>query len=231
MTPEEIDAGLDEIRDWLDDYPEGTVVALFDARAWEVKGYADWDSLLEAEVPGRRIQLPRPERREIVGRMADAGMTTRAIASAVGVDHSTVARDLAGVANATPRTGLDGKTYPASRPATITRTEVVTEQIVDLDTGEVLNDLVTSEQWEAEQAVQTFIHSSGDIRAANLRADFAKWLNAVHRAYSFDPAEMADIYPERADDVAARAEEFATWATAYAASIKAANGLRIVKGI
>jgi lambda repressor-like predicted transcriptional regulator len=113
MTPDEVDEGIALVRDWLDDYPEGTVIALFEARAWEVKGYADWDALCAAEFP-RKVQLPRPERRELVGRMREAGMSTRAIASAVGIHHSTVAEDISTVGNPTVDTvtGLDGRTRP-----------------------------------------------------------------------------------------------------------------------
>src|SRR5690606_22189968 len=95
-------------------------------RAWAALGYNSWDAYCAAEFGTSRIPLPREERREIVTSLREAGLSTRAIASATGVDHSTVSRDIAsGVAapqgNATPATrnvvGRDGKQYaPSPRP-------------------------------------------------------------------------------------------------------------------
>jgi len=45
-------------------------------------------------------KLDRDVRREFVGQLAESGMPTRAIAGVVGVDQSTVTRDLASDANA-----------------------------------------------------------------------------------------------------------------------------------
>ena len=51
---------------------------------------------------------------EVVGELRAAGMSTRAIGDAVGVDPQTVLNDLGRVENSTPVAvvGLDGKTYP-----------------------------------------------------------------------------------------------------------------------
>jgi transposase-like protein len=61
-----------------------------------------------------RPKLPAAERREVVAELTVAGMSTRAIASTLGVSHQTVAndREATGVKELTPETrGLDGKTY------------------------------------------------------------------------------------------------------------------------
>lgn len=53
------------------------------------------------------MRLSRDERRELVGELSNAGMSTRAIAPVVGAHFDTVARDVkAGVVNTTdaPRT-------------------------------------------------------------------------------------------------------------------------------
>jgi ParB-like chromosome segregation protein Spo0J len=64
-----------------------------------------------------RRHLTPVERAEVVATLRKAKLSTRAIAKAVGVDHSTVVRDLAAGASAPPDaiTGADGKSYPASR--------------------------------------------------------------------------------------------------------------------
>ena len=89
----------------------------YEGRAWATLGYDSWQAYVEAEIP--RVRLDRVERRELVADLADAGMSTRAIAPVVGADQSTVTRDLATRdANASPEprqvTGIDGKTYTAA---------------------------------------------------------------------------------------------------------------------
>lgn len=64
-----------------------------------------------------RRHLTATERAEVVAQLRRARLSTRAIARAVGVDHSTVVRDLGRGADAPPDSvgGADGKTYPAVR--------------------------------------------------------------------------------------------------------------------
>jgi hypothetical protein len=126
---------------------ESQIVRAYHGRAWEALGYGTWDEMCETEFDGARIRLPREQRQTTIGSLADAGLSTRAIASVTGLGRSTVARDLAGDPNGTPDpagviteshearpgqrhdgtrpseappitkvTGLDGKTYPATKP-------------------------------------------------------------------------------------------------------------------
>lgn len=94
------------------------LVALYQGRAWIALGYQSWDALCDAELDGARIALPRQQRREVVADMRQAGMSTRAIASAIGVSRDSVHKDLASptVRNLTVETitGLDGKSRDAS---------------------------------------------------------------------------------------------------------------------
>lgn len=101
---------------------EGTWLLIQEAytsRAWAVLGYDTWDEYCSKEFGASRLRLPREERQEIVASLRESGLSTRAIAAATGMHHSTVAEDLRGVGNPTPRpvTGTDGKTYAAARPA------------------------------------------------------------------------------------------------------------------
>lgn len=91
-------------------------------RAWVPLGYPSWDAMCV----GEHIQLrglPRDERQEIVVELRAAGMSTRAIGSAIGASDTTVVRDLQSTASneavEQPETvtSLDGRQRPAARPA------------------------------------------------------------------------------------------------------------------
>ncbi len=142
-APEEARARADRIRsgmrvlaEWQQD-----VIAAYAARDWEALGYESWDAYLDGEYGEHRVRLPREQRREIVAGMSAAGMSTRAIGSAVGVHHDTVHRDVqATVGNPTdgePRTvlSLDGRERPASRRPTdeIVRVEPGADEVVDAE--------------------------------------------------------------------------------------------------
>lgn len=118
------------------------LIALHAGRGWFALGYDSWDALCDAEFDGARIALPREDRREVVGQMREAGMSTRAIASAVGVSVGTIVSDLnrSEVNSPDTITGLDGRTRPAKVTTTSRTTEATkVEQMVDTETGEVLD--------------------------------------------------------------------------------------------
>jgi len=90
------------------------IVEAHETRSWVVLGYPSWDDYCAQEFDAvHRLRLPRDERTETVLLMRDAGMSTRAIASATGLSKSTVAREAAGVPDGTraPVAGSDGKRY------------------------------------------------------------------------------------------------------------------------
>lgn len=115
------DLDVIEARDRLARVKEGVerlyvdVVALYQGRAWIALGYASWNDLCEAEFAGTRFRLPAAERAEVIGQMREAGMSTRAIASAVGVTHTTVRREVSTGTFVPVDTvhSLDGRVMPA----------------------------------------------------------------------------------------------------------------------
>jgi len=173
------------------------LVALYEGRAWLALGHASWEALCDAELGGARVPASRLERREAVRQLRGAGMSTRAIGTALGASEATVRRDLgqAGASNDavadrngaptvpgdTERTeaplappaepvpsaepprvvGLDGKAYPAARPAP---------------------------QPDAAAAVAAWVDSGEEVRAARLRHEWLKWMS---RFYPF-PHEATD---------------------------------------
>jgi hypothetical protein len=139
------------------------ITEAYESRAWAALGYSSWDDYCTREFGTARLKLPREERQEVVASLREQGMSTRAIAAATGVHHSTVADDLqpgvgfptpAVPATSAPRavTGTDGKTYkPRPNPAqeklvaqakldaydeSLSRLQPLMEHDPDLTTGE-----------------------------------------------------------------------------------------------
>lgn len=102
---------------------EGThllILEAFRGRVWVSMGYSTWDAYCQGEFGTLSLQPPREQRQQVIMSLHEAGMSTRAIGSAIGTPYRTIAREVskAGVPNGTPETstiGLDGKTY-APRP-------------------------------------------------------------------------------------------------------------------
>lgn len=124
LTPFEARALTDEIRQTLT-LGHDLLIRAFTGRAWTALGYETWDAYCAGEFSdARMVRLDREQRREIVAEMREAGMSSRAIASGLGVPKSTVISDAAStdqngsVAEPTPITGVNGKTYqpPAPKP-------------------------------------------------------------------------------------------------------------------
>lgn len=94
------------------------VSAAYAQRDWVALGYADWQAYVDGEYGAERLRLSPEHRAKAVAELRLAGMSQRAIGTALGVDAATVNRDLRGVADATPAEiqGADGKTYAATRP-------------------------------------------------------------------------------------------------------------------
>lgn len=89
-------------------------------RDWETLGYDDWEQYVETEFSEARLRLPAEHRQKAVVELRLAGMSQRAIGSTLGINQSTVSRDLSGDADASPdlpavATGLDGKSYAATQ--------------------------------------------------------------------------------------------------------------------
>lgn len=90
-------------------------------RADKALGYASWHEYCASELGG--LRLPLADRPAAVAKLREAGMSTRAIGSAIGVDAKTVRNDLDAIAEATGEKSpvgtvrsLDGRERPATMP-------------------------------------------------------------------------------------------------------------------
>lgn len=129
-------------------------------KAWLMIGYDNWDDLCIEQFGGWVPNLGIEDRREVVSELTEAGLSTRAIGSALGVDDRTVRRDQ-GAANAAPVPvqGLDGKTYkPKPKP---TRDDILAEYPVldvpdaaDADIARVAEGLAKIPECEREERAE-----------------------------------------------------------------------------
>ncbi|MDN5980004.1 helix-turn-helix domain-containing protein [Bifidobacterium mongoliense] len=117
-------------------------------RVDQVLGYDSWADYAEHEFGPHTTNLAAPIRRELVSHLSEAGMSTRAIAPAVGKDFSTISRDRSKVLhNATPDS--ESSDYSVAAPdfeddtklspiVTVEHHDIV--EPVDVDTGEILEE-------------------------------------------------------------------------------------------
>ena len=177
-------------------------------RDWLALGYESWDTMCDAEYRVGLV-LPRSERPEIVADLRAEGMSTRAIAAAVGASKSTVHDDLSGVQNRTPEpvVGIDGKTYQPTHPVeVITAEEFVERYDADNEPTPDLDTLIPTDQ--------------------RFRLRFAKRLLATHDLLTdmdypqyFDD-EMAERLARFVDNLTRKHTEFS----------KSRRTLRVVQG-
>jgi hypothetical protein len=173
------------------------VIQAYDGRIWIPLGYESWSTYLDSELGEYRVKLPAIERKELVRKMTeDAKMSSRAIASALGVDQKTVVNDrkeLGG--NATEEdssdgtvkvppaervTGVDGVSRPAqgsSKPREVDLADRFTQQLVPADQalGELLA-LTTDERWEEFSSQVATRHRADLARMARTMAEVFKAL-------------------------------------------------------
>jgi hypothetical protein len=96
------------------------VAAAYRERDWHTLGYADWSAYVEGEFSAQRMRLTPEHRQKAVEELRLAGLSQRAIGTALGVSQETVRRDLSGDSNVSPDAvrGIDGKVYPTqTRPS------------------------------------------------------------------------------------------------------------------
>jgi len=105
----------------------------YEGRADRVLGYASWHAYCAVELGG--IRIPLADRPAAVAELREAGMSTRAIGSAIGASEATVRRDLAtassdAVERPAKVISLDGRERPATMPA---RQDVAEQILAEID--------------------------------------------------------------------------------------------------
>ncbi len=170
---------LDEARE-LTDRIRATVHAAHDliavayqGQVWLALGYENWEVYCSAEFGDTRtIRLGREQRREIVADLSDKGLSTRAIASGLGVSKNTVTGDLSQTGTPDTVTGRDGKTYPRERkPNRRALPDVFSSVSFDLTkVVEKLERLVNDDRFTQNKEQITGKHRGDLLRAAEALA-------------------------------------------------------------
>jgi hypothetical protein len=169
-------------------------------RVWLALGCTSWENYCDRELADlRTIRLIPGERVGMVEQLHGAGMSTRAIASGLGIAQSTVSRQVRQIAawsgessdSPAPVIGQDGKAYPRERKPLPPPPERRTD---DDDGTSYLRSLVLVIARECltslrdENAVNQLGHDVGEAR----KADDTRWLTKA----SDDLADLAR-YVER----------------------------------
>lgn len=109
-----------QIREGIANYLStlGVIAIAYQEQDHLTLGYESWQEYVDTEFSAERLRLPAEHRQKAVAELRLAGLSTRAIGTAIGVSRETVRRDLAGDTNVSPEeiTGADGKTYSAKAP-------------------------------------------------------------------------------------------------------------------
>ncbi len=162
------------------------IVTAYQRRDWAQLDYGTWEEYVAGEFGGHHVRLPRPQRQEIVARLHEEGLSTRAIGVALGVDQRTVRRDLPAETDTVPVVGVDGKSYTATgKPSAEADTESgpagsspprrralhaeAAEAAATLDAALSRWDAVTADsRWPAQRARIAQNHAETFTRAAAL---------------------------------------------------------------
>lgn len=194
------------------------IVEAYQRRAWTALGYASWEDYCDTELRGLRLPV---ERREAVRELRSAGMSTRAIGSAVGTSEATVRRDLSTASNdaVEPERVLsrDGRERPAVRPSS-PLVEAVAESIRE-----------TAERTESSGVdLRAYVDSDPDVKAAQFMHRFDTALGRALPVVEFDPERVARLAESHEIELLRRhADSLSAFADKV---VRARRGFRLIQG-
>ncbi|MCV7628608.1 DNA-binding response regulator [Micrococcus luteus] len=120
--------------------------AAYRGRAWQALGFGSWDEYVTREFGNLHLRPPLEYRQDVVLSLREAGMSTRAIASATQLSKDTVRRELnaatganAPVMDGVPVVGMNGKTYQPTREPRPPAADTVAPSKSQVDLDSVLD--------------------------------------------------------------------------------------------
>ncbi|SNS53632.1 hypothetical protein SAMN06309944_0693 [Micrococcales bacterium KH10] len=189
------------------------VIEAYTGRAWEALGYDSWDDYCASEFAGSRLALPRGERAEVAMSMRDAGMSFRAIGSALGVSDYTARGDVSTARNLAVDNGeniIDAELVEDDEGAVgadlddsdVARVARVFDRIVRRVTGvdgreRPSGRATTREHWERQ------VKASELAAQGTRQVDIAKQLGVAQSTVSEDLASMNQLLEAHGVDPAA----------------------------
>lgn len=173
----------------------GLLGEAYSRRAWVALGYESWDAYCAGEfTEARMVRLDREQRREIVADLRSQGMSTRAIASGLGVNRKTVMEDARQVVQngppaptpcptPSPVIGTDGKTYTQPNRPAVTAPTAKRRPLVDSFTDATFDLTRAIERIERLATDDRFPQNAEQVATRN-RGDLLRAAEALARVLS-----------------------------------------------
>lgn len=199
------------------------IVEAFERRVWLALGLPTWDAYCASHLRGMTPSIDRTERQQRVAELREAGMSTRAIGSALNVDQKTVVNDLRAVEeNSSPEErapvlGLDGKAYAPNRP-----TPPPDPEPFRAPEPEALPD------WVEPPAADRYAEATAREQSAAYMHEFMKALSRSDDFLRFDAERVASLASE---NVARSLADYAKSVQGFCDQVaRSRSGLRLVSG-
>lgn len=216
----------------------GEIYAAWNDGDWTVLGYTSWQEYVDTEFGADRVRLPAEQRKKAVEELRLSGMSTRAIGQTLGVNRSTVQKDLqvGGIHPPEEITGADGKTYPARSPIA----EAMEQAIEDASERAQTHEPAAGHPPAPAASTPDGPPSDADLHAeldaemagtaVRFRAQFSAAVARADDVWQFDVDRIAEVYAADFDqELAPFIGEMRAWCDRVERTHRRLNsGLRVV---
>lgn len=151
---------------WLSPENSAPIIKAWSGRIWEVYGLKDWRDYCVTKLGVDMLRPSVKARRALVKLMAKSGMTQRAIAVAMGVNQSQIARDLASADSS--RQGTKRAKAPKVEPTRLEMTQTTGAALLEMFPVE--SDGKTAEYSDEEIRTLELIAKGINRRIREIRA-------------------------------------------------------------
>lgn len=214
------------------------LVEAYQRRAWAALGYKSWDAYTDAELGETRLRLPREQRREVVASMTEAGMSTRAIGSALGVHQETIVNDRKVNGNRSPEPAPDHDTLADKIAAELAASDETYREQAQTPEPEPEPVRVTGTDGKSypaskplpqpDPAVTEWLNDSQEVKDSGYLREFYKTLARTDDFLLFNAERIGSLIDQ---DEFESLELFAASVSRFVDTVRRSRtGLRVISG-